>query len=249
MNQPGNQPGNQPAPTAPVEHASFGTPAPDAGPAAPDAGLAAPAAPAAPVVLVAPASGAETATPDGPTVSPAGWGVPAGFGAGASTAARPGSAQRRQAAVLFGVSVALIAAGLVTVFASLQLIWTGAFIAALAMLARSVVAYRGSVRSGASSVAKDRPLLVGAAIVLVGCLVGGVLAVGKYTADDKDANASTGVGSCWREADGSNLVPVDCSHDHQYVGSTIVSDQQDCDDAAVGWVASDDNRVLCLDPS
>jgi len=167
--------------------------------------------------------------------------------------AAAGAPERRRALTQFGIAIALVVVGLVTTFAasgsSGGIIWTGAFFVAVGLLVRAVLSYRASVRAGASSVVRDRPLLAGAALVMVACLVAGGFAIGAMNESNKDVHASTGVGSCWKEDSGDMLVPVDCSHDHAYVGSKVVDEESQCDASAVGTVGSDDGRPLCLDPA
>jgi len=209
-----------------------------------------------------PAQGADVLTATAPTAdagptapaapaSPAGWGAPS---QGPTLAGESdGATDRRRAFIQFGIAIALVVVGLVTTFAASGsgggIIWTGAFLVAAGLLVRAVVSYRASVRSGASSVTRDRPLLAGAALVVAACLVAGVVAISTINESDKDAHASTGVGSCWKEGSGDMLTPVDCTHDHAYVGSKVVDDEAQCDDQAVGTVTSDDHRLLCLDPA
>jgi hypothetical protein len=205
----------------------------------------------------APSAGSDTATPSTVPSSPTGWGAPAGWAVpdadGTPAVAAAGAAERHRAFVLFGIAIALAVVGLITTFAASGsgggIIWTGAFLVAVAMIVRAVLSYRASVQAGASSVGRDRPLLAAAALVVVACLVAGGLALAQMNETGKDAHASTGVGSCWKEDSGELLVPVDCSHDHAYVGSKVVDEESQCDDAAVGTVASDDGRRLCLDPA
>ncbi|MGC5168297.1 hypothetical protein [Luteimicrobium sp. DT211] len=240
----------------------MGDPTPASGPDTPSSTTAGGGgdAPGAEVLTAeAPSTGAP-AQDTAPSSSPAGWGAPAGWAtpgadgaAEAAGAAAAGAAQRRRAVTQFGIAIALVVVGLVTTFAASGsgggIVWTGAFLVAAGLLVRAVLSYRASVRAGASSVARDRPLLAGAAVVVVACVVAGGLAVAKLGESDKDAHASTGVGSCWKEDSGDMLVPVDCSHDHAYVGTKVVDEDSQCDDEAVGTVASDDGRELCLDPA
>ncbi|PJI94312.1 hypothetical protein [Luteimicrobium subarcticum] len=213
---------------------------------------ATPGTDAAPVTATAP--GATTALEESPTASPAGWGAPAGFGSAPveptpEAAVAVGVAQRKQAIKQFVIAVVLLGVGLGITYAATGhggLIWIGAFLVAASLLVRSVVAYRGALSSGATSLSRDRGLLVVAGAAVVACLVGVVLVVGHMSDTSKDAHASTGVGSCWKDGSGSMLQAVDCSHDHQYVGRAVVSTDSECPTDAVGTVTSDDGRELCL---
>jgi hypothetical protein len=142
----------------------------------------------------------------------------------------------------------LVGATLSTILASGDsggIIWTGGFIFGIVLLIRAAVAYRGARRVGAPAYSPRGWL--GAAGGVVACVAVGAVAVVSYASPGTVMpHVATGVGSCWNEAAGEFLEPVDCADEHAFLALQQVTVVDACPLDATWYVEADDSGFLCL---
>ncbi len=181
--------------------------------------------------------------------APAAFPQPTAFGTFPGPASEEGLHARRGATRTFWIAIAvLVGATVSTILASGDsggIIWTGGFVFGLVLLVRAAVAYRAARRAGAPAYSSRGWL--GAAGGLVACVAVGVVAVVSYAAPGTVLpHVATGVGSCWDEADGEFLEPVDCGDPHAFLAVEQVEVLDSCPLEAAWYVEADDSGYLCL---